>query len=360
MSSIHSRGVMPWVHNRSLCQTCVSMNICSTPCRTRICGKVAQDPTAAVEAFHTHVNAFLQTLLDVPSSSRHFSSDGIASTHGKGIFGPLSAIFGSIEPQQRGSLRIHFLLFCYAFQDPQSLIQHFAASLDLLEARLWSWIRSIVVTSFEAIPHVFGLPTSSLQHIRPLPYSDTNMLLMHPTYQHHVRNSVDHWFAALPADLLPANPPAAHPFDLDLPANKTFVPWCLDYVHTLRHPIPPDSGRILLYDLRMSVLHSGLLHTCPNKNLLQRKAWQAWVLQTRLLALVANWPAHLGTVPWYPTHSTAFIGHPPAAHRYIPNRTSSPVLWSSQSCHSRWVQMQPRCVNLATIPGQSWRCIFSG
>ena len=226
---------------------------------------VAQDPTAAVEAFHTHVNAVLQTLLDVPSSSHQLPSDGIASKHGKGIFGPLSAIFGSIEPQQRGSLHIHFLLFCYSFQDPQSLIQRFAASLELLEARLWSWIRPIVVTAFEAIPHMFGIATATLEQIRPLPYSDTNMMLMHPTYQQHVRHSADHWFAALPAQLLPAQPPSEHPFDLHLPANKTFVPWCLDYVHALHYPIQPASGRMLLYDLRTSILHSGLLHSCQTK-----------------------------------------------------------------------------------------------
>eukprot|EP00435_Cladocopium_sp_Y103_P038944 s2393_g10.t1 len=226
---------------------------------------VAQDPTAAVEAFHTHVNAFLQTLLDVPSSSQHLPADGIASRHGNGIFGPLSAIFGSIEPQQRGSLHIHFLLFCYGFHSPQSLIQQFSANLQHLEARLWSWIRSIVVTAFEAIPSIFGLPTSSLQQLRPLPYSDANMMLMHPTKQQHLRDSTDHWFAALPQGLLPAHPPAEHPFRLHLPPNKTFLPWCLDYVHTLQHPMQPHSGHVLLYDLRTSILHSGLLHTCQSR-----------------------------------------------------------------------------------------------
>ena len=223
---------------------------------------VAQDPTAAVEAFHVHVDTFLRTLLDVPSTSQHLSADGLASQNGAGIFGPLSAVFGSIEPQQRGSLHIHLLLFCYGFQDPQSLLDRFISRLPLLEARLWDWIRSIVVTSFEAIPSVFGLPAASLQTVRPLPYSDANMMLMHPSYQHHLQASVDNWFAALPDQLLPATASSDHPFNLEIPADKPFVPFCIDYVQTLQYPVQPDEGTVLLFDLRTSVLYSGLLHSC--------------------------------------------------------------------------------------------------
>lgn len=61
---------------------------------------VALDPTAAVEAFHLHVNTFLSTLLKVVPSAQQLPTDGIASIDGQGIFGPLSAAFGVIEPQQ--------------------------------------------------------------------------------------------------------------------------------------------------------------------------------------------------------------------------------------------------------------------
>ena len=296
---------------------------------------VAQDPTAAVEAFHTHVNAVLQTLLDVPSSSHQLPSDGIASKHGKGIFGPLSAIFGSIEPQQRGSLHIHFLLFCYSFQDPQSLIQRFAASLELLEARLWSWIRSIVVTAFEAIPHMFGIATATLEQIRPLPYSDTNMMLMHPTYQQHVRHSADHWFAALPAQLLPAQPPSEHPFDLHLPANKTFVPWCLDYVHTLHYPIQPASGRMLLYDLRTSILHSGLLHSCQTKTCYKGK------LGKRGYCRLGFWHwLQIGPRTWERCHGIELTPRPVLGtipHTLIPSKPNVITSFSAVSILSSWL-----------------------
>ena len=175
---------------------------------------VALDPTAAVEAFHLHVNTFLSTLLKVVPSAQQLPTDGIASIDGQGIFGPLSAAFGVIEPQQRGSLHIHFLLFCYGFQDPHVLVQNFAAQLPLLEERLWAWINSIVVTSFEAIPPMFDLPRSTLENLRPLPYSDAQMKLMHPHYRPHLVAASDHWFAADPNNFLYAHDFIDCPFAL--------------------------------------------------------------------------------------------------------------------------------------------------
>ena len=223
---------------------------------------VALDPTAAVEAFHLHVNTFLSTLLKVVPSAQQLPTDGIASIDGQGIFGPLSAAFGVIEPQQRGSLHIHFLLFCYGFQDPHVLVQNFAAQLPLLEERLWAWINSIVVTSFEAIPPMFDLPRSTLENLRPLPYSDAQMKLMHPHYRPHLVAASDHWFAADPNNFLYAHDFIDCPFALDMPVQKPFVPWCLDYLATTIAPLHTDTASMLLYDLRASVLYSGLLHCC--------------------------------------------------------------------------------------------------
>ena len=226
---------------------------------------VALDPTAAVEAFHLHVNTFLSTLLKVVPSAQQLPTDGIASIDGQGIFGPLSAAFGVIEPQQRGSLHIHFLLFCYGFQDPHVLVQNFAAQLPLLEERLWAWINSIVVTSFEAIPPMFDLPRSTLENLRPLPYSDAQMKLMHPHYRPHLVAASDHWFAADPNNFLYAHDFIDCPFALDMPVQKPFVPWCLDYLATTIAPLHTDTASMLLYDLRASVLYSGLLHCCQPK-----------------------------------------------------------------------------------------------
>ena len=199
---------------------------------------VAEDPTAAVEAFHLHVETFLQQLLDVPTSSTKLASDGIASASARGIFGPLTAAFGSIEPQQRGSLHIHFLLFCYGFQDPRSLLHRFKQQLPLLEAQLWKWIQSIVVTAFEAIPSVLKLPDSSLSNLRPLPYSNANLHVLHQAYAQHVQTSTDHWFSADPSRFLLATDFLEMPFPLDVPKEKPFLPWCLDYVTSLSDPLP--------------------------------------------------------------------------------------------------------------------------
>ncbi|CAL1155614.1 unnamed protein product [Cladocopium goreaui] len=200
---------------------------------------VALDPTAAVEAFHLHVNTFLSTLLKVVPSAQQLPTDGIASIDGQGIFGPLS--------------------------DPHVLVQNFAAQLPLLEERLWAWINSIVVTSFEAIPPMFDLPRSTLENLRPLPYSDAQMKLMHPHYRPHLVAASDHWFAADPNNFLYAHDFIDCPFALDMPVQKPFVPWCLDYLATTIAPLHTDTASMLLYDLRASVLYSGLLHCCQPK-----------------------------------------------------------------------------------------------
>ena len=181
------------------------------------------------------------------------------------IFGPLSSAFGSIEPQQRGSLHIHFLFFSYAFDNPETLVRRFADQLPLLETRLWQRIQSLVVTAFEAVPPFFDLPVSHLARLRPLPYSDANLRAMHAVYNDHVIRSTDHWFAADPERLQPAQDFLPNPFALDLPSDKPFVPWCLDYLPSL-HNLPEDStAKKLFFDLCTSVVNSGLLHSCQAK-----------------------------------------------------------------------------------------------
>ena len=233
---------------------------------------VAKDPTAAVQAFHMHVAAFMHTLLDVCTASTDLHTDAIASTTGHGIFGPLTAAFGSIEPQQRGSLHIHFLLFSYNFRTPASLVAKFVHNLPLLETGLWDWIRSIVSTSFETFPPMLGLSasatTSALQQLRPLPYADSNIKAMHKDYFDHVLRSTDHWFAADPARSLLAHGPFEDFFPCTLPSGKQFVPWSMDYLQDLspqEASLPDATTKLLLYDLRNSVLACGLLHACQSR-----------------------------------------------------------------------------------------------
>lgn len=229
---------------------------------TQLWHVVAADPTAAVEAFHIHVATFLEELVDVPTTAAQLASDGVASSTGRGIFGPLTAAFGSIEPQQRGSLHIHFLFFCYGFQEPSSLLERFRQQLDLLQSRLWKWIQSVVVTAFEAIPPILHVPDTCLSQLRPLPYSDTNMRLMHQSYADHLLASTNHWFAADVERRLLATDFMDMPFSLDVSMEKPFLPWCLNYVTALSDPPSESMGKVMLFDLRTSIVHSGLLHSC--------------------------------------------------------------------------------------------------
>lgn len=227
---------------------------------------VAQDPAAAVQAFHLHVRLFLEILLDVNASATHLEPDGIASSTVRGILTPLSGAFGSIEPQQRGSLHIHFLLFCYGFHSPQTLLRRFATQLPLLESRLWAWVQSIVATAFEAVPRMFALDADALRSLRPFPYSDQNLRVMHPSYRQHILDAGQHWFAGAPAALLPAVEPFINPFTDNLDTGTSWTPWSLEYLrHLDQRPLSVPESTMLLFDLRGSVLHSGLLHSCKEK-----------------------------------------------------------------------------------------------
>ena len=227
---------------------------------------VAQDPTAAVEAFHLHVRTFLRDLLDAATSPDNLPPDGVASLSGRGVFDPLLASFGSIEPQQRGSLHIHFVLWLAGFQSPQDLVRRFRDSLPTLERCLWHWVNSILSTSFETIPCMFNLPADLLRNIRPLPYSDDNMQVMHSSYRQHIVDSQDHWFAAAPDRFLLAEGPFLDPATGEIPTTTTFTPWSADYTTTLLTD-PSDAAwpKLLLFDLRNTILQSGLLHSCKPK-----------------------------------------------------------------------------------------------
>ena len=94
---------------------------------------VAQDPVAAVRAFHAHVHSFFEQCLGCSCTPEDLHEDGIASNAGATLFGDVFAAFGAIEPQMRGSLHIHLLLHLLAFQTPQELFRRFHQNWKKLE-----------------------------------------------------------------------------------------------------------------------------------------------------------------------------------------------------------------------------------
>ncbi len=65
---------------------------------------VAADPYGAAKFFHFTVKAILETLLQVTVSNHHVYSK-------PGIFGEVSAYYGTVEAQGRGTLHLHMLIW---------------------------------------------------------------------------------------------------------------------------------------------------------------------------------------------------------------------------------------------------------
>ena len=83
---------------------------------------IARDPVAAVRAFHQHLRLLFKALLGCALSPAELPVDGVADLGNSGIFGQILAAFGAIEPQTRGSLHIHMLLYVYGCRDSPSLL----------------------------------------------------------------------------------------------------------------------------------------------------------------------------------------------------------------------------------------------
>ena len=90
---------------------------------------------------------------------------------------------------------------------------------------------------------------------------------MHPHYQPHLvhcqRSLVCSWpqqFSCMP--MISSTAPSLS----DMPVQRPFVPWCLGLPCNSNHPhCTKKTASMLLYDLRASVLYSGLLHCCQPK-----------------------------------------------------------------------------------------------
>ena len=81
-----------------------SFMACSGPNVDQRAENIAQDPYAAVKFFHFLIHTILETLFGVKVTDFHVYNK-------VGIFGRVSAYFGTVESQGRGSLHFHLLLW---------------------------------------------------------------------------------------------------------------------------------------------------------------------------------------------------------------------------------------------------------
>ena len=74
------------------------------PSKEQRAQNIARDPYAAAKFFHYIIRIILQTLFGVEVTPHQVKSKG-------GVLGPVSAYFGTVESQGRGSLHLHMLIW---------------------------------------------------------------------------------------------------------------------------------------------------------------------------------------------------------------------------------------------------------
>ena len=135
----YAQGAFATIHSRL-------KYLIDTRCLSEV---VADDPIAAVLAFHKILQIVWRALLVAPLNERDLMRDGFATTGNGGVFGDLSAIYGAIEAQMRGSLHIHALLFSLGFSSPHFLRDKLRDSWDTVLSEFWEWARSTLFCSAE-------------------------------------------------------------------------------------------------------------------------------------------------------------------------------------------------------------------
>ena len=229
---------------------------------------VAEDPLAATRAFYQHVRHFAADLLCCTIDPRDLDADNLAATGCRGIFGPVAAFFGAVEPQLRGSLHIHILLYLHGFGSPQALAR-FEQSRPLLEAALAAWVQSILQTSVEQVADTWCLnPDAALACLRPLPYSDWQRQAVGEDMDEYVHLTSTGWRAAGSPDAFVPSPgpwygPAAVTATAD-DCDSSFIPYPREYLAW--GPEAPQTAfqESLLWDYRASLL-ACQMHSCRAK-----------------------------------------------------------------------------------------------
>lgn len=235
---------------------------------------VAEDPVAATRSFYKHIQSFATDLLACSTAPQQLHADGIAATNHIGIFGPLSAFFGAVEAQLRGSLHIHMILYMYGFNNPQSFVQRFQSSQTTFEARLWAWVNSIMQTSLEAMADFWAPdPDLALERLQPLPYTPEQIERLGDAVRTYLPQAVHGWRAAAsPENYVPAPGPWHSPYDDAVPllAEGRFQPAPLAYLGWGPEASDATFAKMLLYDARESLVACAL-HSCRHQTC--RKGW---------------------------------------------------------------------------------------
>ncbi|KAI0049247.1 hypothetical protein FA95DRAFT_1650432 [Auriscalpium vulgare] len=120
------------------------------PSKRRRAQNIAEDPFAAAQFFHFLVTTIIRTLFGITVSSRGHVETTV------GVFGEVSAYFGTVEAQGRGTLHLHMLIWLKNTPSPDEM-------KDLLKTEAFrAQVREYIRANFRA--HMPGL--DSLADVR--------------------------------------------------------------------------------------------------------------------------------------------------------------------------------------------------
>ena len=236
----------------------------------------------------------------------------------------------------RGSLHIHLLLHLLAFQSPQDLLCHFEQNWKKLEECLWSWTKSILFTSIEALPTYLQEPgvSAKLPELQPLPYTDANKRQLGDMAALHLATAADHWAPASAACIPVACSDGTwfDPRPQEVMDEPKFRDWTPSFASSSANS--EGWGQLMLFDFRHSAV-ACCLHECRPGTC--HKGWLGKLGVCRLgYWHWENMTPDADTHLWRREHGMAL--------------QPEPILWalpphelrSGESCHFAHSSVQPR------------------
>ena len=237
--------------------------------QARLAHVVAQDPVAAVRAFHAHLRSWFQNACSM--SPEDLPLDGVAASGQPSIFGPLLAG----DP----CTHTHFFTFTGLLDrrlcSPSSIR---TGPLCVLAFGL-AWVDTVLLTSVEQLCPLLGYPASDfLRHLRPLPFAEDHLQVLQETASEYLVHATTSWYAAGDPTLhILATEPWLDPLGDD--HDSPDVPFARRYLHAT-DASSATHRQAWLYDFRHSLVRNAL-HVCRSQS---RKTWPA-VVSLRLLAM---------------------------------------------------------------------------